>query len=268
MILYKYTSWQPFNEIGELIRQYYVKENLLNNTIYYNSPDNLNDPYELTPVFKVDYDAKQLLEKTTNVVMRHEGITSLVLARRRAMEIIKRQKLQTATGKEKAIERGRTVFKQSGICCFTTNPPSTILMWSHYGGNHTGLCMTFDFPNTNILNQPPPNCIISNPMKVAYDSRRSVLDVISLSLDEIQRCLITKSEEWSYENEYRTTCTKPGVTVRYHPTHLIQIIAGCKMPDREFRELKDTISKMEIKPKLLKAIRHEENFELCLQEVF
>ena len=81
------------------------------------------------------------------------------------------------------------------ILCFSRNWDN-LLLWSHYGDSHQGVCMGFDIPqgepgadyDTDVLYQP--NLLqISGPDDV--------------NLDLAARLHRTKHESWSYEQEVR-----------------------------------------------------------------
>ena len=89
-----------------------------------------------------------------------------------------------------------THFKKTkAILCFSRNWDN-LLLWSHYGASHTGICLGFDIPeggpganyDTDVLYQP-------NLLKI-----RRAEDV---NFDLANRLLRTKHESWSYEQEVR-----------------------------------------------------------------
>lgn len=84
---------------------------------------------------------------------------------------------------------------QTGLLCFSANWTDPVL-WSHYGGRHSGVCLGFDLPRASV-------------QRVNYKDDR-ILAVLSnntnpLALDEeLQNILLcTKYEHWSYEQEIR-----------------------------------------------------------------
>jgi Protein of unknown function (DUF2971) len=85
--------------------------------------------------------------------------------------------------------------KSKGLLCFSRNWDN-ILLWSHYGNCHTGICLGFDIPDTqpdegytlDVIYQP-------NVLKV-----RRPKDV---NWNFVNRLLRTKYEIWSYEQEVR-----------------------------------------------------------------
>jgi hypothetical protein len=87
-------------------------------------------------------------------------------------------------------------FKRTAaILCFSRNWDN-LLLWSHYGASHTGICLGFDIPDgapganydTDVLYQP-------NLLQI-----RRLEDV---NFDLADRLLRTKHESWSYEQEVR-----------------------------------------------------------------
>jgi hypothetical protein len=84
----------------------------------------------------------------------------------------------------------------SAILCLSRNWDN-LLLWSHYGDSHTGVCLGFDIPqgepgvnyDTDVLYQP----------NVLPAPRRGE----DLNPDFVDRLLRTKHESWSYEQEVR-----------------------------------------------------------------
>jgi hypothetical protein len=87
------------------------------------------------------------------------------------------------------------LWKKTGILCFSRNWDN-LLLWSHYGASHKGICLGFDIPegepgdnyDTDVLYQP--NLLqIRRPEDVNFDLAN--------------RLFRTKHESWSYEQEVR-----------------------------------------------------------------
>jgi hypothetical protein len=97
---------------------------------------------------------------------------------------------------EKALTEMVAAFRaSSGILCFS-RIWDNILLWSHYGNCHAGVCLGFDIPG----DQPGSGY----DMEVCYQPNllqiRSAADV---TYDLVERLLRTKYEVWSYEQELR-----------------------------------------------------------------
>lgn len=98
------------------------------------------------------------------------------------------------------------------ITCFA-NSFDNILMWSHYANKHTGICVEYDFTSL------PLTCnIIKTLFPVEYTAKRQCLPILISYNDknklkindlnpttfQIVKNLITKSDIWSYEKEWRS----------------------------------------------------------------
>jgi len=87
------------------------------------------------------------------------------------------------------------LWRTRAILCFSRNWDN-LLLWSHYGDSHKGVCFGFDIPehepginyDTDVLYQP-------NLLQI-----RGPEDV---NFDLADRLLRTKHESWSYEQEVR-----------------------------------------------------------------
>jgi hypothetical protein len=87
------------------------------------------------------------------------------------------------------------VWKTTAILCFSRNWDN-LLLWSHYGASHTGVCLGFDIRagdpganyDTDVLYQP-------NLLQIRGPE--------DLNFDLANRLLRTKHESWSYEQEVR-----------------------------------------------------------------
>lgn len=97
---------------------------------------------------------------------------------------------------EAALDAVINHFRQTAaILCFSRNWDN-LLLWSHYGASHAGICMGFDIPDgdpganydTDVLYQP---------------SLLQIRRPEDVNFDLANRLLRTKHESWSYEQEVR-----------------------------------------------------------------
>ena len=83
----------------------------------------------------------------------------------------------------------------TGLLCFSRNWDN-LLLWSHYAGSHTGLCLGFDIPDDS-----PGGGF---DMDVCYQPNLlRIRDAKDINFDLVNRMLRTKHESWSYEQEVR-----------------------------------------------------------------
>jgi hypothetical protein len=129
-------------------------------------------------------------------------------------------------------------FRNCGIFC-ASRTPSNLLMWSHYAEQHRGAVLGFkaDLERDSMLAKIEP---------VTYgDERPFLLDepglmsspTLESSSKSNRRVYLTKSKEWSYEEELRLVIpaeVKPGEPAsfnRYYPHELVELFLGCRMSE-------------------------------------
>ena len=96
------------------------------------------------------------------------------------------------------------------ISCFSETPDN-ILMWSHYANKHTGFCVEYDFSkvkNRDLLTLLYPVIYSEKrptlPIDLLNVKSKSIGDTVSSAdLESFVLALLTKSNVWNYENEWR-----------------------------------------------------------------
>ena len=147
MVLYKFKTLDPFVHIVDL---------LLTRRLYCPHPSELNDPLEGVLGRSLP---NQASSSSTEQSFEHAF------------------RFWSATRQE--LDRYR-------LCCFSASPES-LLMWSHYGNGHSGICLEMDL--TEYKDKIIP---------VKYVADLALLE--GASLDDLLRY---KAQHWSYEREHR-----------------------------------------------------------------
>jgi hypothetical protein len=104
--------------------------------------------------------------------------------------------------------------------CLTCHADS-ILMWSRYAVNHTGICLEFDTVGN----------LFSGARKVTYCESLPLItpDLFADPVALTQTILLTKSDEWSYEDEYRLLVRDGNVDPHFSVTCYDDFVS---LPDR------------------------------------
>ena len=84
------------------------------------------------------------------------------------------------------------VIAERRIYCLSPHPEN-ILMWSHYADNHRGICLAF---NTDIQ-------LFGSALEVQYVQDCPCVNPNMLTPDAVIAAILTKSDVWRYENEFR-----------------------------------------------------------------
>jgi hypothetical protein len=159
-----------------------------------------------------------------------------------------------ATGHVQAIE-------ESGVYSFAGDPRS-ILMWSHYGDEHGGLCLQFEVVKD--LNT------FLKAERVKYSDEYPVVNWVTGFPEALYEAILRKHYGWSYERE--TRIVMPDLAKQYlsfRPEALQGIIIGCraKLPIiSKLRELlKERSAVGHPAPRLYRAVKHQSRYKLVIK---
>ncbi len=140
-------------------------------------------------------------------------------------------------------------MKQMGVLSLS-EINNNILMWSHYSESHTGFCIEFERTDSNELGN------WEHCAPIIYDQTLPIYNPVDLEKKEtVTQILLTKSDLWSYEKEWRIIAKK-GNQTHPLPGNITGIIFGYKMPIEKRREialiLGSTVNYMEATKSLTK----------------
>jgi hypothetical protein len=120
-----------------------------------------------------------------------------------------------------------------GITCFATSSDGraghaarNILMWSHYGMSHTGVCFQFHVPRS------PETFVFALPVeyndefiRINWTQRDNVEPLLSAMITR-------KAMAWAYEREYRIVkIDGASTTLDFRPAALTGIVFGLRAPN-------------------------------------
>jgi len=108
--------------------------------LYHSAPSKLNDPFECKPHYRkpdTEEEWKALLVHIFKV-FRENGMREEEARRKVAENLIHPEILY-----QRLHQSGIETFAELRMCSFTTSNEN-LLMWSHYGASHTGICVEFD----------------------------------------------------------------------------------------------------------------------------
>jgi len=259
---YKYCPW-------DITKNEHIRDNLLKSILYFQTPTLLNDPFELFPSIKTDNTQQQMKKLIANFYKKHGW--SKNKAQRFAIEELRRNPiLRTASGQKTYSEEfSQGLRERVGICSFTA-APKNLLMWAHYADFHKGICLQFDFPESQSIVYPPPEQqrypLEVYPVKVTYSSRRPKFSIFNMSLADINDLFLIKSEDWKYEDEYRAITPYAGCF--YYPSHFLTgIIAGKRMDYADLEDLQTIVHKMQFQPQIYTTNLHNDVFGLTISKL-
>ncbi len=237
-----------FYKYGSMQKPKYLKEALLENKIWFQSPLKLNDPFDCRPRV-VAWGQKQGLIKAlrARIKQRNPNIPRNEL--RTGVE----RAYKTLRKMDDLTEKLEVLFGQRGVYCLSERKEN-LLMWTHYADNHQGYCLEF----SSRIKGPLSN----KPSRIQYQREYPIIRFTQQSSGERGRAgFLTKASDWEYEKEWRLLAKTEGHFL-FKSDALIGLILGCKTKDEDRRLIEEWISQRSTPLNLWKAEMHKEKFAL------
>jgi len=228
----------------------FTKDILINSHLWFSNPKSFNDPFDC-----------QIVSDTQNTVNEIKTF-------------LERDSSEISAKKRKAIAKGwrnkpfdwhelvntsiSSKINSYGVCCFAGSNDN-ILMWSHYTDSHKGICIKFDLLadlNFFLL-----------PLKIKYKKDYQIYNHLKDSTKIIECLFQTKSECWSYENEFRVIKPEKG-NYKFHKSALVEICFGCNTTYENIQEFKALLNENNFNHvKLTKAKTSTSNYQLVVSDL-
>ena len=160
-----------------------AKATLLNRTIQFTHPKDLNDPFDCLP-------AQPCVEEAQGEVERFKGGIA-------HPEAVDRNLKERAPNHYLKLREGFEIALSS-----FSDTKENLLMWSHYADSFKGCCLEFN-PKQLLSSL---SLVLPKFFPVTYDDKRPPMPVDggqSSYKDEVLSILLTKSTIWEYEHEKR-----------------------------------------------------------------
>ena len=225
-----------------------TKDNLKKNMLYFNDPENFNDPFDC----KIDITHEGTKKDWYNFVSKYSIeptiIDQWIRAGRLKLKRNMRENIYTVDGAKTANELWMKNLKKSynRICCFSATKLN-ILMWSHYAENHQGICLCFKTHAKGDGHFLTLNSKLHILFPVSYINQ--IPDKVNM-LDggqspEVMKFYLTKYTDWDYETEYRIPIPEnefeQDYTKEYRKEDLEGIIFGLNAKSDKIKEICEII---------------------------
>ena len=148
-----------------------------------------------------------------------------------------------------------------GVYCLTTLKDN-ILMWAHYSNNHKGFCLEFDHKGEFFGRAHP----------ITYSKVMPKFNILNMTVGETYKqteffvnALLTKAEDWKYEDEWRIVYTPkeggPGIHT-FPEKRLNGVILGFQTCNQNRKNIIKWCKGRTLKPKLYLTKPKDEEFGL------
>jgi Protein of unknown function (DUF2971) len=228
--------WQKFNAE-------HVTTLLRDNVIWFSNPMSFNDPWDCKPYFNSDFVndpvevEKHVQSYAAMTRRRRKDITEEFIAQRQK-EFRDNPKFLAECVEKISAGIGSEIANRYRVYCLAPDV-NNLLMWAHYAESHKGICLEFSTENE----------MMCAAQMVEYREEFPVLAVYNESEDDNLVPLLTKSDAWKYESEYRLVAQErsnstPHDTlmadnnfVKLPKGALKSIIVGCQGSVEDVRKL-------------------------------
>lgn len=222
-------------EIKSLFKYYPIGKNQLNalaqGKLWYAKPASFNDPFDTR--FYIDgrvYTYEQELDANKLKEVFGNDMSDAIVTKKVSLK----SKLETF---KKEIE-------ELGILSLASSNKN-LLMWSHYGDEHYGMCLEFVRESGNKL----ANDIETRP--IHYTDNHPTLTPKALldsdkKMSSKRRILYAKSKHWEYEDEWRHI-VEAGNQLYPWPAPLKAVYFGCKVEMQDINLVQKIINNKKVK---------------------
>jgi hypothetical protein len=224
--LYRYTPHNNEERRDELITKA---------QLWFTKPENFNDPLDSKLYYRQEYTQEEIKLFWDYFLKNNPGYAQSL------PEVLER-----IGSNEAFILQQNKLFKEYrshiSVCCFSASPKE-ILMWSHYAKDHEGIVYEFTI---DLFSSSTSNSFKGRPFKVDYAKDNSDnYELLSYALtDKLKegQCikeLLTKANEWKYEEEYRFIDINGSGNKSFKKESLKSIIFGVKTQKDEIIRIKN-----------------------------
>lgn len=190
-----------------------LRDILVGSRMRYSSRTEFNDPLDSRCEYLIPKDQTRAHEFFRQVAMRRSDTPEQAQA-------FATQQMASPDWHDRLNASLERTVAHAGISCFTERGDS-MLMWSHYGGGHSGAAVVFrDLADRDAF---------LFTMPVAYGNVRPRFQFeVAFNNEGLIRALHYKSSEWSYEFEWRTVAVDmAGQHRALRPDVVCGVIFGC-----------------------------------------
>jgi hypothetical protein len=155
---------------------------------------------------------------------------------------------------------------------------ASMLMWSHYTEQHRGVVLGFDSGVYERKHRRPLEKVrYSLQLPMLFDAEEWARSIIfglpQQMLEDYIQLVLTKSQSWEYEREWRFVQLAPEGTdgmsqdVGFPPESLVEVIFGCRTDPSVMKKLTELARAIHSKVHVASMSTHPGRFELVKQPI-
>lgn len=210
-----------YRSLDSEVEREWVRRTILHDEFYWATPSSFNDPFDCAPIFRPPPRGREI-EVIRRVFAAELARLNRHDRRAREAELLRNPpKLLQAN-----LDRLAPAVMDETAIYSVGSVGDDILMWSHYGASHRGICLRFD--PRSLLKEFP------GVFPVHYSAERPTIVVgVEDRLAQLQKMLLTKADVWRYEQEWRIVEWRGLAGLRRFPAEaLTGVILGARITDQ------------------------------------
>jgi hypothetical protein len=233
----------------------WIQRIFTSNELYFSSPQQFNDPFDCR--VQASFDATDDDWEDYLDGMLKERYPEWDYNERSTLvrQLISGGWREDPGTKQKFVNDLQSSVNKIGVFCLS-EARDNILMWSHYADGHRGFCLQFQikpalYPLGELL------------FKVEYTSSYPQINIVRNREDQTRKVLLTKSDFWKYEKEWRIFNPDNGPGIHVFPEEMLTgIIFGCEMPHESRQLIREWAKGRKIPLKFYQTTKKEKEFGL------
>jgi hypothetical protein len=252
-LLYKFRSLATNQHVE------FVADILLNHRLFAADPRSFNDPFDCVAHYSFDATETERIDRAVAWLRKKNPSIGDDEARRHAPVLCREVEANGPARFRSHVEEDLGVVSLAATV-------DNLLLWAHYASSHTGIAIEFHASDLT------HGKFFGDALPVAYQVDLPVVDVYrDEPTDQVRKILLTKSEDWAYEREWRITVTNRSAQtyVCFDPRLVHAVYLGCKIADDKRDIVRQWLSDRSCSPapKILQARQSDTQYGLVFDEL-
>lgn len=236
---------------------------LVESLLHLRSPEEFNDPFDMGADFSIGGTEAQKVARYQGIFARNFPHGTAEQRDTFVAELMTKSPAELLPRIRTSYTNQRKCF---GVVCFVggVRPWANVLMWSHYGSEHSGVCLRFD-PARDVR-------VFHAALHLDFNDTYPIIDFIVEFHKGIGGSLLRKHPRWKYEQEHRISVSEQaGKFLPFRPEALTGIVLGCRAaPDLEVM-VRDLLAERQAKGlpnvQIYRAYQHRSRYDLRILKI-
>jgi len=204
--------------------------------LWFSSAKSFNDPFDTALTYNFDGLHTGLAERWMDSAAE-QHTPELSVEERAKFKVNRLHQIRTDPNEIENMRQGSIDknYDSFGICSLSSSKDD-ILMWGHYSGGHSGICIGLDVLHIwDLSNRFAKTEELIDLVKVQYSPSQPQINFFQAMLgsdfSHVMQFISTKFVNWSYENEFRLiNWDHPDKPIIFGPEIILEVVFGLKVP--------------------------------------